>query len=42
MENKKVCCVIPSLGSGGMERVMSELIDFFNRKPNLETHLVLF
>jgi GalNAc-alpha-(1->4)-GalNAc-alpha-(1->3)-diNAcBac-PP-undecaprenol alpha-1,4-N-acetyl-D-galactosaminyltransferase len=42
MKSKKIAFLIPSLETGGMERVMSELIDFFNSKPNLEIHLVLF
>ena len=42
MKSRKIAFLIPSLQPGGMERVMSELIDFFNRKQNLELHLVLF
>jgi GalNAc-alpha-(1->4)-GalNAc-alpha-(1->3)-diNAcBac-PP-undecaprenol alpha-1,4-N-acetyl-D-galactosaminyltransferase len=42
MKSKKIAFLIPSLQPGGMERVMSELIGFFNSKPNLEIHLVLF
>jgi GalNAc-alpha-(1->4)-GalNAc-alpha-(1->3)-diNAcBac-PP-undecaprenol alpha-1,4-N-acetyl-D-galactosaminyltransferase len=42
MKKKKIAFLIPSLQPGGMERVMSELIDFFNSKPNLEIHLILF
>jgi glycosyltransferase involved in cell wall biosynthesis len=39
---KKVCCIIPSLEAGGMERVMSELLTFFNRKNSLQIDLVLY
>ena len=38
----KICCLIPSLGPGGMEKVMSELISFFHKKPDLEVHVILF
>jgi glycosyltransferase involved in cell wall biosynthesis len=40
--SKKIAFLIPSLQPGGMERVMSEIIDYFSTKPNLEHHLVLF
>jgi GalNAc-alpha-(1->4)-GalNAc-alpha-(1->3)-diNAcBac-PP-undecaprenol alpha-1,4-N-acetyl-D-galactosaminyltransferase len=40
--NKKICLVIPSLQSGGMERVMSELADYFCSKEEFEVHLVLY
>ena len=40
---KKICLVIPSLQTGGMERVMSELANYFaGEYPDLEIHLVLF
>lgn len=39
-EQKKICLVIPSLHAGGMERVMSELANYFAQKPGLEIHLV--
>jgi glycosyltransferase involved in cell wall biosynthesis len=42
MKSKRIAFVIPSLQSGGMERVMSEIIDYFNTKPKLEHHLILF
>lgn len=38
----KICCVIPSLQSGGMERVMSVLINGFIRQYGAETHVVLY
>lgn len=34
--------MIPSLQSGGMERVMTELIHYFNKKKDLELHLILY
>ncbi|MDR8390257.1 glycosyltransferase family 4 protein [Aliifodinibius sp. S!AR15-10] len=39
---KKICLVIPSLGSGGMERVMSILAEYFDKKKKSEVHLVLY
>jgi GalNAc-alpha-(1->4)-GalNAc-alpha-(1->3)-diNAcBac-PP-undecaprenol alpha-1,4-N-acetyl-D-galactosaminyltransferase len=39
---KKLCLVIPSLQAGGMERVMSELADYFVSKGGIEVHLVLY
>jgi GalNAc-alpha-(1->4)-GalNAc-alpha-(1->3)-diNAcBac-PP-undecaprenol alpha-1,4-N-acetyl-D-galactosaminyltransferase len=41
-ENKTIAFLIPSLQPGGMERVMSEIIESFSRKPKAELHLVLF
>jgi GalNAc-alpha-(1->4)-GalNAc-alpha-(1->3)-diNAcBac-PP-undecaprenol alpha-1,4-N-acetyl-D-galactosaminyltransferase len=41
MKNK-ICFVIQSLHPGGMERVMSELINQFATKENSELHLVLY
>jgi len=38
---KKICCVIPSLGAGGMERVMSELVNFFSNQTKHEIHLII-
>ena len=38
----KICGVIHSLCPGGMERVMSELIDHFSKKKNVEVHLILY
>lgn len=39
---KNICLVIPSLQSGGMERVMSELAVYFCSKEEFEVHLVLY
>lgn len=38
----KIGLVIPSLQSGGMERVMAELAGYFAGKPNTEVHLILY
>ena len=38
----KICCCIHSLGTGGMERVMCELINGFIRNHNAEVHVVLY
>ena len=38
----KIALLIPSLQSGGMERVMSELAQYFIAKDNVEIHLVLY
>lgn len=38
----RICCAIPSLQAGGMERVMSELINAFIQYENTEVHVVLF
>ncbi|MGV9003528.1 glycosyltransferase [Flavobacterium sp.] len=42
MENNKVCFVIHSLQAGGMERVMSELINYFSCTKKYEVHLILY
>ena len=42
MKNKSICFVIHSLQAGGMERVMSELINYFVSKNEYEVHLVLY
>jgi GalNAc-alpha-(1->4)-GalNAc-alpha-(1->3)-diNAcBac-PP-undecaprenol alpha-1,4-N-acetyl-D-galactosaminyltransferase len=39
---KRICLAIPSLQSGGMERVMSELAAYFCSKEKFEVHLVLY
>ena len=39
---KKLCCVIPSLKAGGMERVMTELINNFAKRENICVHLILY
>lgn len=38
----KVCFVIPVLVVGGAERVMSEIINYFSTKSNIECHLILY
>lgn len=38
----KICCCIHSLGAGGMERVMSELINGFIRKYYSEVHVIMY
>lgn len=38
----KICCCIHSLGPGGMERVMSELINGFIRAHDAEVHVILY
>lgn len=42
MNSKRVCLVIPSLQAGGMERVMSELVTYLCKKPDLMVFLVLY
>ena len=42
MIKKKICLVIPSLQAGGMERVMSELANYFALKNDVEVHLILY
>ncbi len=39
---KDICFVIHSLQAGGMERVMSELLNFFAAKKEYRVHLVLY
>lgn len=41
-EIKKIALVIPSLHPGGMERVMSELIQEFSEDKTLDIHLILY
>lgn len=38
---KKICLVLPSLNVGGMERVMTELAEYFTVKKGIETHLIV-
>ena len=38
----EICCVIPSLKAGGMERVMTELVNNFAKRENITVHLVLY
>lgn len=38
----KICLAIPSLASGGMERVMTELVWNFSKRKNVELYLLLF
>ena len=42
MNEKKLCFVIPSLQAGGMERVMSELANYFCQNNEIEVHMVLY
>lgn len=42
MDKKKICLLIPSLQTGGMERVMSELANYFATKDDIEVHLILY
>lgn len=39
---KRICLLIPSLHPGGMERVMSELLNEFYEDKSFEIHLVMF
>lgn len=39
---KRICLVIPSLQPGGMERVMSELANYFSKQNKYEVHLILY
>lgn len=39
---KTICLVIPSLGPGGMERVMSELANYFSNESNVIVHIILY
>ncbi len=39
---KDLCFVIHSLQAGGMERVMSELLNFFAAKKEYKVHLILY
>ncbi len=39
---KKICLVVHSLQSGGMERVMSELARYFAKKKDIKVYLILY
>lgn len=41
-EKRKICLVIPSLHAGGMERVMSELAQYFVSKNQFRIDIVLY
>lgn len=38
----RICILIPSLGPGGMEKVTSELLSYFQLNNELEIHLILY
>ena len=40
MDKNRLCLVIPSLKAGGMERVMSDLANYFSHKEYIEIHLI--
>ena len=42
MDNKRIGLIVPSLKPGGMERIMSEVANYFARDKNLEVHLITF
>lgn len=42
MKKARLCLVIPALQVGGMERVMSELAEYFCQREGLEVHLVMY
>jgi GalNAc-alpha-(1->4)-GalNAc-alpha-(1->3)-diNAcBac-PP-undecaprenol alpha-1,4-N-acetyl-D-galactosaminyltransferase len=42
LKNNNVCFVIHSLQAGGMERVMSELINYFSATQKYSVHLILY
>jgi GalNAc-alpha-(1->4)-GalNAc-alpha-(1->3)-diNAcBac-PP-undecaprenol alpha-1,4-N-acetyl-D-galactosaminyltransferase len=39
-QKKRICLVTPSLSGGGMERVMSQLAEYFSRQESLQISLV--
>lgn len=42
-KNKKIAFLIPSLSSGGMERVMSEVVNYVSSEyPLIECHLIIY
>ena len=42
MVKLKIALVIHSLQAGGMERVMSELVEYYSGNINYEVHLMLY
>lgn len=42
INKKNITFIIPSLSSGGMERVMSELVNYISKKDEVECHLVIY
>lgn len=41
-KRKKIAFVIPALHAGGMERVMSELVNYSSKKEDLDVHLLIY
>lgn len=41
-KKQKICFVIPSLQPGGMERVMTELLNYLSSNNSYELHLILY
>ncbi len=41
-DKKKIAFAIPTMSSGGMERVMSEVITYFSAMPEIECHLIIY
>jgi GalNAc-alpha-(1->4)-GalNAc-alpha-(1->3)-diNAcBac-PP-undecaprenol alpha-1,4-N-acetyl-D-galactosaminyltransferase len=39
---RKICLVIPTLETGGMERVASELATYFSTQPCVDVHIILY
>ena len=39
---KKIVFTLPTLTAGGMERVMSELVNYISKKDKVECHLVIY
>lgn len=42
VKHKKLCLIVPDLAKGGMERVMSELANFFYKEKRASVIIVLF
>jgi len=38
----KLCLVVPDLQKGGMERVMSELANYFSKRESTKIYILLF